>query len=116
MNELMRGSCPRGYKYPKWQLGQRGVTRPRNGPGQPAWADRPRPISAQSAASFARRWFPSLLDPPPLCMWALVVSFSPSWTKLLVPQDLTLFWLGPRSLSSFRVWPLASFSDVYFIA
>jgi hypothetical protein len=24
--------------------------------------------------------FPSLLDPSPFCMWALVVSFSPSWT------------------------------------
>jgi hypothetical protein len=36
-------------------------------------------------------------------MWALVVSFSLSWTKLLVLQDATLFWLGPRSLSSSRV-------------
>jgi hypothetical protein len=32
-------------------------------------------------------------------MWALVVGFSPNWTKLLVLQDSALFWLGPRSLS-----------------
>jgi hypothetical protein len=83
-----------------------GLTGPRNGLGRPAWADRPRPISAQSATSFARRWFPSLLDPSPFCMWALVVSFSLSWTKLLVLQDSTLFCLGPRSLSSSRVWSL----------
>jgi hypothetical protein len=25
MNELMRGSWPRGYKYPEWRLGQRGA-------------------------------------------------------------------------------------------
>jgi hypothetical protein len=57
-------------------LGQRGgPTGPRNGLGRPAWADRPGPISAQFVASFARRWFPSLLDPSPFCMWALVVSF-----------------------------------------
>jgi hypothetical protein len=30
------------------------------------WAGQPGPTSAQSAASFARRCFPSLLDPPPL--------------------------------------------------
>jgi hypothetical protein len=42
----------------------------------------------------------------PFCMWALVVSFSPSWTKLLVLQDSAIFWLGPRSLSSSRVWSL----------
>jgi hypothetical protein len=47
-------------------LGQRGPTGPRNGLGRSAWADRPGPTSAQSAASFARRCFPSLLDPPPL--------------------------------------------------
>jgi hypothetical protein len=68
------------------------------------WADRPGPIPTQSVASFTRCWFPSLLDPSPFCMWALVVSFSPSWTKLLVSQDPALFWLGPRSLSSSRVW------------
>jgi hypothetical protein len=38
------------------------------------WADRPGPTSAQFVASFARCCFPSLLDPPPFCMWALVVS------------------------------------------
>jgi hypothetical protein len=66
-------------------------------------ADRPEPTPAQLPASFVWRRFPSLLDPFPFCMWALVVSFSPSWTKLLVPQDSALFWLGPRSLSSSRV-------------
>jgi hypothetical protein len=30
----------------------------------PAWADRPGPTAAQSAASFARRCFPSLLSSP----------------------------------------------------
>jgi hypothetical protein len=66
-------------------------------------AGRPGPTSAQLPASFTWRRFPSLLDPSPFSMWALVVSFSPSWTKLLVPQDSTLFWLGPWSLSSSRV-------------
>jgi hypothetical protein len=79
------------------------ATGPWNGPGRPAWADRPGPTSAQLPASFAWRRFPSLLDPSPFYMWALVVSFSPSWTKLLVPQDLALFRIGPRSLSSSRV-------------
>jgi hypothetical protein len=79
------------------------VTGPWNGWGRPAWADRPGPTSAQFPASFAWRHFPSLLDPSPFCMWALAVSFSPSWTKLLIPQDSTLFRLGPRSLSSSRV-------------
>jgi hypothetical protein len=76
------------------------VTGPRDGLGRPAWADRPRPTSAQLPASFAWFRFSSLLDPSPFCMWALVVSFSPSWTKLLVSQDSALFRLGPRSLSS----------------
>jgi hypothetical protein len=77
------------------------VIGPCSGLGRPAWADRPRPILAQLLASFALRRFPSLLDPSPFCMWVLVVSFSPSWTLLLVPQDSTLFWVGPRSLSSY---------------
>jgi hypothetical protein len=47
-----------------------------------------------------------VLYPSPFYMWALVVSFSLSWTKLLVSQDSALFWLGPRSLSSSRVWSL----------
>jgi hypothetical protein len=34
------------------------------GPGM-GWTGRAGPISAQSAASFARRWFPSLQDPSP---------------------------------------------------
>jgi uncharacterized membrane protein (DUF485 family) len=25
-------------------------------------------------------------------MWALVVSFSPNWTKLLVSQEFSIFW------------------------
>jgi hypothetical protein len=77
-----------------------GPTGPRNGLGQPAWSDRPGPISAQSVASFARCCFPSLLDPLPFCMWAHVVGFSPNWTKLLVLQHSALFWLGPRSFPS----------------
>jgi hypothetical protein len=32
-----------------------------------------------------------------------LVSFSPSWMKLLVSQDSALLYLGPRSLSSSRV-------------
>jgi hypothetical protein len=68
--------------------------------------DWPGPSTAQLPASFAWRRFPSLLDPFPFCMWTLVVSFSPTWTKLLVLQDSALFWLGPRSLSSSRVWSL----------
>jgi hypothetical protein len=70
------------------------------------WAGRPGPTSAQFVASFARCCFPSHLYPPPFCMWAIVVSFSPNWTKLLVSQDSALFWLGPRSLSSSRAWSL----------
>jgi hypothetical protein len=69
-------------------------------------ADRPGPTSAQSAPSFALHRFSTLLDPFPFCIWALIVCFSPSWMKLLVSQDLALFWLGPRSLSSSRVWSL----------
>jgi hypothetical protein len=76
------------------------------GLGRPAWADRPGPTSAQSAASFARRCFPSLLDPSAFYMWALVVSFSLNWTKLLISQDSALFWLGPRSFPSSRVGSL----------
>jgi hypothetical protein len=76
---------------------------PQNGPGRPAWADRPGPTSAQLPASFAWRRFPSLLDHSPFCMWALVVSCSPSWMKLLVSQDSVLFRLGPRNLSYSRV-------------
>jgi hypothetical protein len=49
------------------------------GPGL-GWADRPGPIQAQFSASFAWRRFPSILDHSLFCMWALVVSFSPSWT------------------------------------
>jgi hypothetical protein len=30
-------------------------------------------------------------------MWAFVISFSSDWMKLFVPQDSTVFWLGPRS-------------------
>jgi hypothetical protein len=82
------------------------ATGPRNGLGRSVWADRPGPTSAQLPAFFAWRRFPSLLDPSPFCMWALVISFSPSWTKLLVPQDLALFWVGPRSLSFSRVCSL----------
>jgi hypothetical protein len=99
-NWLMRSSRSGGYKYPERHLGQRGPTGPWNGLGRPG------PISAQSVASFARRWFLSLLDPSPFCMWALVVSFSLSWTKLLAPQDSTLSWVGPWSLSSSRVWSM----------
>jgi hypothetical protein len=98
-NGLMRGSRPRGYKYPEWRLGQRGR---RLGLGM-GRADRPGPTSAHLPASFAWCRFPSLLDPSPFCMWALVVGFSPSWTKLLVSQDSALFRLGPWSLSSSRV-------------
>jgi hypothetical protein len=83
------------------------ATGPRNGLGRPAWADRPGPTSAQLPASFAWYRFLSLLDPSPFCMWALVVSFSPSWTKLLILQDSALFRLGPRSLSSSRVRSLS---------
>jgi hypothetical protein len=79
------------------------ATGPRNGLGRPAWADRPGPTSAQLPASFAWRRFPSLLNPSSFCMWALVISFSPSWTKLLVSQDSTFFRLCPWSLSSSRV-------------
>jgi hypothetical protein len=42
------------------------ATGPWNGLGQPAWADRPRPVPVQLPASFALRGFPSLLDPSPL--------------------------------------------------
>jgi hypothetical protein len=87
-------------------LGQRGAFGPQNRLGRLAWADRLGPISAQSMASFARCCFPSLLDPSPFCMWTLVVSFSPNWTKLLISQDSTLFWLGPQSFPSSRVGSL----------
>jgi hypothetical protein len=103
----MRGSRSGGYKYPERHLGQRGADRAskRAGPtglGRPAWAHfdpvrcllRPVLVPESSRSS-------------PFCMWALVVSFSPSWTKLLVSQDSTFFWLGPRSLSSSRVGSLA---------
>jgi hypothetical protein len=66
-------------------------TGPRNRLGRPAWANQPGPVSAQFVSSFAQCCFPRLLDPLPFCMWALVVGFSPNWTKLLVLQDSALF-------------------------
>jgi hypothetical protein len=98
-NELMRGSWPRGYKYPEWRLGQGGV---RLGL-EMGWAYRPGHISAQPTASFAQCWFLSLLQSSLICMWALVITFSTDWMKLLVPQDSAVLWLGPRSFSSSRV-------------
>jgi hypothetical protein len=67
-------------------LGQRGATGPRNGMGRPAWAHfgpvrcllRPA-LVPESSKSF------------PFCMWALVVNFSPNWTKLLVSQEFSIF-------------------------
>jgi hypothetical protein len=102
----MRGSRSGGYKYLERHLGQRGATRPRNGLDQPTWADRPGPTSAQFVASFAQCFFPSLLDPPLFCMWALVVSFCPNWTKLLVSQDSTFFLARSSEFSIFSGWVL----------
>jgi hypothetical protein len=68
---------------------------PRNGSGRPAWADRPVPTGLGPPR-------PSCL-PPSRGVGSRVVSSSPSWTKLLVPQDSALFRLGPRSLSSSQV-------------
>jgi hypothetical protein len=86
-------------------------TGPRNRLGRPAWAH-PGPVRSLLRPVL----LPRLLDPLPFCMWALVVGFSPNWTKLLVLQDSTLFWLGPQSLSSSRAWSLGSWSHVHFIA
>jgi hypothetical protein len=93
-------NCPNGARSKK------ELTWPRNGLGRPTWADRPGPTSAQLAASFSRCWFPSLLDPSHFSMWALAVSFTPNWMKLLVLQDSALFWLGPQSFPSSRVLSL----------
>jgi hypothetical protein len=72
------------------------------------WAARPwpGPTSAQPTACFAWCCFPSLLESSPFYMWALVVSFSSDWMKLLVLLDSTLFCLGPQSFSSSQVWSL----------
>jgi hypothetical protein len=72
------------------------VTGPWNGLGRPAWADRPWPIPAQLPASFTLRRFPNLLGPSPFCMWALVVSFSSSWTIAPCPTRFGTF-LGRSS-------------------
>jgi hypothetical protein len=53
----------------------REATRPWNGLGRPAWADRPGPTPVHLLASFALSRFPSLLDPSPFCMWSLVAQF-----------------------------------------
>jgi hypothetical protein len=58
------------------------------------WDDRPGPISAQFVASFTRCCFPSLLDPSPFCMWALVVSFSQIGRSPLSRKIQHFFWLG----------------------
>jgi hypothetical protein len=71
-----------------------------------SWAGRPGPTSAQLAAFFAWCWFPSLLESFLICMWALAISFSSDWMKLLVPQYSVVSWMGPRSFSSSRVWSL----------
>jgi hypothetical protein len=84
-----------------------GPTWPRNGLGRLTWADRSGPISAKSAASFARCCFLSLVDPSPFCMWALVVSFSTNWMKLLVPQDSALFDWVLRVCHFFGLGPWA---------
>jgi hypothetical protein len=68
------------------------------GLGRPAWAH-PGPVACLLRVASV----PESSRSSPFCMWALVVSFSPSWTKLLVSQDSTLFRIGPRSLSSSRV-------------
>jgi hypothetical protein len=94
-NGLMRGSRPRGYKWPEWRLGQRGrqlgLVMGRAGRPGPTGLGSPRPSCLPPSCSVG------------FYIWALVVIFSPSWTKLLVPQDSTFFGLGPRSFSSSRV-------------
>jgi hypothetical protein len=79
---------------------------PGNGLGRPAWADQPGPTSTQPVASFARCRSPSLLESSLICMWALVISVSSDWMKLLAPQDSVVFSLGPQSFCSSRVWSL----------
>jgi hypothetical protein len=74
------------------------VTGPPNGPGLPAWAHLG-PVACLLRVALV----PLSSRSFPFCMWAVVVNFTPSWTKLLVPQDSALFRLGPRSLSSSRV-------------
>jgi hypothetical protein len=46
-------------------------------------------------------------------MWALVVSFSPSWTKLLISQDSTLFLATTSEFSIFSVWVLGLLGVVF---
>jgi hypothetical protein len=94
----MRGSRSGGYKYPERHLGQRGPTGPRNGLGRPAWAHFG-PVHGLLRSVLLPEYSRSF----PFCMWALVVSFSPNCTMLLISQDLALFWLGPRSFPSSRV-------------
>jgi hypothetical protein len=77
------------------------VTGPRSGLVRPAWAHLD-PVGSL----FCPVLVPESSRSSPFYMWALVVSFSLSWAKLLVSQDSTLFWLGPQSLSSSRVWSL----------
>jgi hypothetical protein len=69
------------------------VTRPWSGLVQPA-------LAHVGPARDLLWWccFPSLLECSPFCMWALDVSFSTIYMKLLVPQD-----------STFSVWVLGVF-------
>jgi hypothetical protein len=90
----MCGSWPRGSE---WWLGQSGA---RLGP-KVGWTGWPGPSWAHFGPSRSLLWwccFPSLLECSPICMWALDVSFSAVYMKLLVLQD-----------AAFSVWVLGVF-------
>jgi hypothetical protein len=78
-----------------------GSTGPRNGLGRPAWAhfDPVRGLLCPVLLLESSRSFPLLHVGP--CRQFLF-----ELDELLTPQGSTLFWLGPRSFSSSRVWSL----------
>jgi hypothetical protein len=72
-----------------------GVNRARNKPGRPAWADRPKPVSARFGPISLPDASRSIVDLLPYACGPDVV-FSTVWTELLVAQASTFSVQVPR--------------------
>jgi hypothetical protein len=119
-NWMMRDSRSRGYKYPKWRLGQR---RRQTGPGQ-GWADRPgpaglgpsRPISRPPLLYVSSRVFK--MFPPSACRSMSSVSLRIGHNSLSCKiQHFSGLVLGVCHLLGSNPWLLgvkfASLRDLY---
>jgi hypothetical protein len=99
-----------------WVQGKGGWTDPGSGPGRPAWADRPRPISARRGRPFAPvgphvfmhfappfaifwRCHPHVQDVGPLCMNSGLLCFNPRGCSFV-----TLWSLPPLEVISSSSW------------